>query len=197
MRAYPDMDSIGRRAASPEPVRGESRPGPPTPFDVRREGWRTEPNCITTHTKSTHTQSPAQFKVCIFQASNCVAEDAPKYLYSQVRHITNFTDSTRTHDREPERSEGKGMYTYTSDLIQLEACRTNLNCKLPEEALEIVTPLVAQAWEKALAKHSDKEFRQYIIQGIRQSFTLDSMVQCTVLKGQSGTCSPQRSTRVQ
>ena len=62
------------------------------------------------------------------------------------------------------------MYTYTSDLTQLEACRTNFICKLPEQALEIVTPLVAQAWEDALAKHPDKEFRHYVIQGIRQGF---------------------------
>ena len=87
-----------------------------------------------------------------------------------MHQLSQILQTALAHDREPERLEERSMYIYTSDLIQLEACRTKLNCKLQEEALEIVTPLVAQAWVQALAKHPDKEFRHYIIQGIRQGF---------------------------
>ncbi len=108
------MDSIGRRTAPREPARGGSRPGPPAPFDVRGERRRTEQNYITTHTQSPHTQPPEQSNVCIDQEIDCIQEDAPNYLYSRVMHapvITEFTDSTHTQEREPERSDRMAMYT--------------------------------------------------------------------------------------
>lgn len=62
------------------------------------------------------------------------------------------------------------QYQYTADLLELEACRPESIVRLPREATQITTPLIAPAWEQALAAHPDPEFRQYILQGIRQGF---------------------------
>lgn len=53
-----------------------------------------------------------------------------------------------------------------------------MNCKrcqpvtLPAEARSIVTPLILPEWQMALSSHNDKDFVQYILQGIRDGFRI-------------------------
>ena len=62
------------------------------------------------------------------------------------------------------------LYRYTRDLLALDSCRAPA-FRLPSSRFaSAVTPLQAARWERALAKHPDKAFATYIVQGIRSGF---------------------------
>lgn len=57
-----------------------------------------------------------------------------------------------------------GRYRYTGHLLALETCK-------PEEVTsvtgaDIVTPLQVEVWEAGLAAHPDRQFAEYILQGL-------------------------------
>ena len=63
-----------------------------------------------------------------------------------------------------------GRYRYTGHLLALETCK-------PEEVTsvtgaDIVTPLQVEVWEAGLAAHPDRQFAEYILQGLRQGFRI-------------------------
>ena len=64
----------------------------------------------------------------------------------------------------------RGLYRYTQELCQLEACRAASIPRLPEYATIITTPLVAATWKKALQDHPDREFCSYVVHGIKEGF---------------------------
>ncbi len=61
-------------------------------------------------------------------------------------------------------------YTYTASLLELERLIAPSGTVIPAEAANIVTPLKAAAWKKALATHPDQSFAKYIVEGITQGF---------------------------
>ena len=59
------------------------------------------------------------------------------------------------------------------DLLSLDACRpSNMDKALPLELQGITTPLDWREWDKALAAHPDQQFREYIVNGIKEGFRL-------------------------
>ncbi len=62
------------------------------------------------------------------------------------------------------------QHEYTRSLQALEACRAGTSVALPEEAIEITTPLILSAWEQALEAHPDREWVKYLLGGIAQGF---------------------------
>ena len=62
-------------------------------------------------------------------------------------------------------------YQYLGDLLRLDACRPQgeLNA-LPEQMNGVITPLRWKVWERALGIHPDRQFRDYIVSGIREGF---------------------------
>ena len=63
-----------------------------------------------------------------------------------------------------------GLYAYTKDLQQIDACRPENTTRLPHAMSNVITPLHWQEWESALADHPDQRFNEYIIDGIRYGF---------------------------
>ena len=63
-------------------------------------------------------------------------------------------------------------YPYTKQLLALEACRPLVRVELPPEMQHISTPLKINAWERGLRNHPDKQFTEYLIQGITQGFRI-------------------------
>ena len=63
-------------------------------------------------------------------------------------------------------------YTYTADLLKLNASRAMVLHRLPETCNAITTPLVHRNWAAALQEHPDREFVSYILEGISQGFKL-------------------------
>ena len=61
-------------------------------------------------------------------------------------------------------------YPYTTDLIALEAHRPALPRQLPLLASSITSPLILDNWRQALCNHPDKQFVQYILQGLANGF---------------------------
>ena len=60
---------------------------------------------------------------------------------------------------------------YTADPLALDLCRPPPS--LPHPCLrDVRTPLVAPAWEAALAAHPDRAFARYIVAGIKQGFRI-------------------------
>ena len=140
-------------------------PSPPSPFDGRGAGGTQQ----TEHTELVHTQSNSQLeKQCIGHATiDQFNEDVPNYTHTPV--ITNYT-CHQHREQQAEHQDSNRGYVYTEDLVKLEACRASRSVELPAGATQITTPLVARAWEQALAQHPDRQFRSYILQGIQQGF---------------------------
>ena len=64
---------------------------------------------------------------------------------------------------------GGPRYPYRTDLLALDACRP-LYPVLSETLRKVVTPLDVRAWVRALAGHTDEDFRSYIISGLTLGF---------------------------
>ena len=59
------------------------------------------------------------------------------------------------------------------DLLSLDACRpSNMDKALPLELHGITAPLDWIEWDKALAAHPDQQFREYIVNAIKEGFRL-------------------------
>lgn len=63
-----------------------------------------------------------------------------------------------------------GQYTYGAQLANLEARVPPTLHRLPEALLEITTPLRGQVWAQELAEHPDREFANYVTNGITNGF---------------------------
>ena len=58
-----------------------------------------------------------------------------------------------------------------ADLLAIDACRPLKN-HTPMPSTRVTTPLFASEWKKALTKHTDRQFIDYIIPGIRDGFRI-------------------------
>ena len=65
-----------------------------------------------------------------------------------------------------------GQYKYMDDLLALDACRPTFRVQLPARASTITTPLKLDAWAELLARHPDKVFVAYILEGIQLGFRI-------------------------
>ena len=63
-------------------------------------------------------------------------------------------------------------YQYTEDLLWLDAQREKSVIPLPAPCLQITTPFRVVNWEQALAQHPDRQFADYITNGIRYGFRI-------------------------
>ena len=61
-------------------------------------------------------------------------------------------------------------YQYTADLLALEQCKPADSMVYDKTMSTIITPLNASAWESCLQAHPDKQFAQYICNGIKHGF---------------------------
>ena len=64
-----------------------------------------------------------------------------------------------------------GKYTYTDDLLHLQSSIPSV-VRLPPECSIITTPLRVEVWEKYLQLFPDREYVQYLLDGIRQGFRI-------------------------
>ena len=63
-----------------------------------------------------------------------------------------------------------GTYPYTADLQALKACVPTISSELPVLADTIVSPLILDNWRQALQEHPDRQFVEYILEGIAHGF---------------------------
>lgn len=63
----------------------------------------------------------------------------------------------------------ESLYPYTTDLLCLDFCHTQ-NAHAPQEFTQVSTPLIQEAWARALQAHPDQAFTRYTINGLRQGF---------------------------
>lgn len=50
--------------------------------------------------------------------------------------------------------------------MELDSYRLYVSMKLPLDCQHIHTPVIADAWEKELARHPDQQFTSFILQGL-------------------------------
>lgn len=65
---------------------------------------------------------------------------------------------------------------------ELERRSRAVQCKLPVEAQQIRTPLQAEAWQRMLAEHPDRELVEWMVRGIQQGFRVGFQQDPGVLK---------------
>ncbi len=65
---------------------------------------------------------------------------------------------------------------------ELERRSSAVQCKLPVEAQQIHTPLQAEAWQRMLADHPDRQLVEWMVRGIRQGFRMGFQQDPGVLK---------------
>ena len=63
-------------------------------------------------------------------------------------------------------------YQFRLDLLALANCKQQHPPPLPPFLTSITTPLNIAAWARELENHPDKEFAQYLLQGISQGFRI-------------------------
>ena len=107
------MANTGRKTTPRELLLQRSHPIPPSPFDVREDGWQTEPHHSLRHTQS-FKHSPSVDQAIDFDYL------CSSYLYALVTHAPVITNLTCTQDNEQDVREGELAYLYTRDLLQLE-----------------------------------------------------------------------------
>ena len=70
-------------------------------------------------------------------------------------------------------STGVNIYPYMQQLASLDAQQPQQPLPhLPAELQQIITPLHPNKWEELLQSHPDREFAQYIVDGLRNSFRI-------------------------
>jgi len=67
------------------------------------------------------------------------------------------------------------LYEYTTDLLCLDFCRRATLCTSPQLEL-VATPLVVDAWARALSHHPDRAFARYVCVGLKFGFRIGFMV---------------------
>ena len=65
-----------------------------------------------------------------------------------------------------------GRYRYSEDLVSLDQCRAAVPVILPRGLGEVATPLVWRAWQACLARHPDRMFADWVVNGIREGFRI-------------------------
>ena len=58
------------------------------------------------------------------------------------------------------------------DLRSMDACRPLKARVVPDEVGVVSSPLVANEWEVVLAGHPDREFAEFVVQGLREGFRI-------------------------
>lgn len=103
---------------------------------------------------------------------NIIAEDVnPTILLNQLDTV--ITHSSSHFSLITEATISQSSYPHTADLLKLDSCQctpTNLPAIPHIEA--IVSPLIPDAWERALASHPDRKLATYILAGLRQGFRI-------------------------
>ncbi len=64
-----------------------------------------------------------------------------------------------------------GYYRYLEDLLAIEACIPSIP-RVPQAWREIVTPLDWRVWDEKLSTYPDRQFRRYIVDGIKWGFRI-------------------------
>lgn len=67
--------------------------------------------------------------------------------------------------------DASGKYIYMTELRGLDALRSPVTC-VPEEIAVVDTPLNLEAWKVELRDHPDKEYVQYLLDGISGGFRI-------------------------
>ena len=71
---------------------------------------------------------------------------------------------------------------YSEQLRKLEAGASARPSRLPQEALQVCTPLKADVWEEMLANHPDRELVGVLTRGIREGFRIGTLESLTSSK---------------
>ena len=69
----------------------------------------------------------------------------------------------------------RGAYVYMEDLHKVRALRpppTHTQPIVPPALAVVFTPLIASAWEAELQSHPDREFANFVVDGIRRGFRI-------------------------
>lgn len=74
-----------------------------------------------------------------------------------------------------------GVYRYTSDLLALRAA-VSPAIGLPSECSVITSPLKPDVWESYLSTHPDRQFVEYLVDGIRRGFRVGCCASVAVLR---------------
>ncbi len=77
-------------------------------------------------------------------------------------------------------------YRFTSQLVELERASEGPNSRVLLGAEEVVTPLLWQRWEEELKEHSDREWVEFLVRGIKCGFRLGHDQTKVTVKGRSG-----------
>ena len=64
-----------------------------------------------------------------------------------------------------------GLYRYTEDLLALKAA-AHYEVSLPSNCCHITSPLKARVWERLLATHPDRQYANFIVNGIQRGFCI-------------------------
>ena len=86
----------------------------------------------------------------------------------------------------PVRVADKHHNKYTADLLALARCRPWKSLPLPHHLSRVTTSLKLRAWETALRQHPDREFVDFLLQGIREGFRIGFNYQEHVCKSAAG-----------
>ena len=117
-----------------------------------------------------------------------LATNQPPILEADYDFTINDTDAVLGEQVQqvspPSIDLHSGSYTYTSDLLSLEARWPLRLLMLPPQCGVITTPLIINNWNQALRNHPDKQFVDYIVNGLVQGFHIgvDPIHRCTLCK---------------
>ena len=64
------------------------------------------------------------------------------------------------------------LVTYIMSVSELDACRLECPVVLPQYLKQVVTTLRWEERDRALAAHPDQRFRRYVIEGVRNGFSV-------------------------
>ena len=68
--------------------------------------------------------------------------------------------------------DSSGKYIYMLELRRLDALRPLVLPELPAAITVVTTPLKLEAWEAELREHPDREYAQYLLDGIKEGFRI-------------------------
>ena len=111
---------------------------------------------------------------------HCAPGGGNKSIYSSLVSPPTWCDGSKPAKKCYPLSLGwDQLYTYTADLLCLDGCRSS--DPVPSELAKVQTPLVVPEWEKALKRHPDRTYVNYIIQGLQFGYRIGYNIQAPLV----------------
>eukprot|EP00731_Ephydatia_muelleri_P038232 Em0686g3a len=186
-RLVENLSSEIVKLARPPPSQAPSTPGTSADVGSRAEQGGLPVVGAQGPSRAGHHVSPSTQMVGGYQSADSQVGSSQLHLFPSAQSVGG------SQPHQPVRGHGVGRqtstlkaYKYTTDLLALAGCRATNPWRPPEFLSQVRTPLRREKWRIALAPHLDRDFVEFILEGLESSFRVGfdyQIAECAKARG--------------